>query len=42
MKLFNSSINKKKKHVQKFDVRSHVTQELVEVGVYFNISAIRI
>ena len=32
----------KKKHVQKFDVRRHVTQELKETGVHFNISAMRI
>ena len=27
------NVNKIKKHVQKFDVRSHVTQELKEIGV---------
>ena len=36
------NVMKKKKHVQKFDVRSHVTQELKETGVHFNISAMRI
>ena len=32
----------KKKHAQKFDVRSDVTQELKETGVHFNKSAMRI
>ena len=27
IKILNSNVNKKKKHVRKFDVRSHVTQE---------------
>ena len=27
----------KQKHAQKFDVRSHVTQELQEIVVWFNI-----
>ena len=37
-----NSVNKKKKHVRKFDVRSHMTQKLPEIGVYFNILAMPI
>ena len=32
IKLLNN-VNKKKKHLRKFDVRSHVTQELLVIGV---------
>ena len=32
-KLLSSNVNKKKKQVQKFDVRTHVTQKLFEIGV---------
>ena len=31
IKLFNNNVNKKKKHARKFDVRSHVIQELREI-----------
>ena len=40
IKPLNSNGNKKKKHMRKFDVRSHVTQELQDIGVYFNIFAV--
>ena len=32
IKLWNNNVNKKKQHVRKFDVRSHVTQELKKVA----------
>ena len=32
IKLLNN-VNKKKKHLRKFDARSHVTQELLVIGV---------
>ena len=32
-KLLSSNVNKKKKQVQKFAVRTHVTQKLLEIGV---------
>ena len=32
IKLWNNKVNKKKQHVRKFDVRSHVTQELKKVA----------
>ena len=38
IKILNSSVNKEKKHLRKFDVGSHVTQELWEIGA----SAMRI
>ena len=37
-----NSVNQKTKHVRKFDVRSHMTQKLPEIGVYFNILAMPI
>ena len=39
IKLLYNNVNKEKKHVRKPNVRSHVTQELYEIGVYFKISA---
>ena len=33
IRLLNSNVNKKKKHVWKFDVRRHVKQELLEIDV---------
>ena len=40
--VLKSDVIKKKKHVQKFNVRNHVTQELQEIGVWFNMSAMQI
>ena len=42
IKLLYNNVKQGKKHVPKFNARSHVTQELYEIGVYFNISPMRI
>ena len=42
IKLSYNNVKQGKKHVRKFNARSHVTQELYEIGVYFNISPMRI
>ena len=40
--VLKSDVIKKKKHLQKFNARNHVTQELQEIGVWFNMSAMQI
>lgn len=42
IKLFNNNLNKKEKHMRKFDVRSNLTQELKEIDFYFNIFTMQV